>query len=187
MQIPHRAGRLIPANEKMNGPSGQTLDSMFLEPLGLERSDVWLCDLVPHSCINERQASALAHTYDQLEAKLGLPAYDWSPVPKILADNERRKEILEEVSSASPEVLITLGDQPLMWFTKHFGSKSKLAAYGKSTDSYGRLHEISVDNHRIHLLPLVHPRQAGKLGSHSKKWADLHKYWMTNIAKGLLS
>ncbi|OFW56550.1 MAG: hypothetical protein A2133_08530, partial [Actinobacteria bacterium RBG_16_64_13] len=32
---PHGAGRLVPANKTLNGPSGVTLDSMFLESLGI--------------------------------------------------------------------------------------------------------------------------------------------------------
>ena len=36
------------------------------------------------------------------------------------------------------------------------------------------------------LLPLVHPRQAAKLGSHSAKWSDFHESWMKDVAPNLL-
>jgi hypothetical protein len=54
--VPAGAGRLEPTAENLNGPSGMALDAEFLEPLGLSRSDAWLCDLVPYSCKNDRQA-----------------------------------------------------------------------------------------------------------------------------------
>ena len=50
--IPVSTGKLVPDDGKLNGPSGVTLDDRYLKPLGLTRSDVWLCDLVPHSCQN---------------------------------------------------------------------------------------------------------------------------------------
>ena len=43
--IPVIAGKLVPADGKLNAPSGVALDASYLKPLGLKRSDVWLCDL----------------------------------------------------------------------------------------------------------------------------------------------
>ena len=57
--IPSGIGYLKPAQAKLNGPSGQALDKYFLEPLGISRADTWLCDLVPHSCMNSNQKKAL--------------------------------------------------------------------------------------------------------------------------------
>lgn len=52
IQIPGKLGKLVPANRRFNGPSGIALDEKILGPLDLERRDAWLCDLVPHSCVN---------------------------------------------------------------------------------------------------------------------------------------
>ena len=52
IDIPQGAGRLVPAPCSLNGPSGRSVDNDFLAPLGLVRKDAWLCDLVPHSCMN---------------------------------------------------------------------------------------------------------------------------------------
>src|SRR5687767_9922054 len=49
IEVPPAVGRLLPADAQFNGPSGIALDEHILRPLGLERSDAWLCDLVPHS------------------------------------------------------------------------------------------------------------------------------------------
>ena len=48
IEIPASLGKLVPADEQYNGPSGKVLDELIIEPMGLSRSDVWLCDLVPH-------------------------------------------------------------------------------------------------------------------------------------------
>jgi uracil-DNA glycosylase len=104
----------------------------------------------------------------------------------MLASPDRRSEIEQEVLQASPAVLITLGDQPLRWFTRHFGSMAKLGSYGETADTYGRLHDIQVAGQKIKLLPLVHPRQAAGLGTHSLKWAGLHTRWMQDVAESLV-
>ncbi|MFZ4525730.1 MAG: hypothetical protein ACOYOE_09320 [Chlorobium sp.] len=136
--------------------------------------------------MNDRQKAVLASKYDEQRENLNLPRYYWPPVPPTLANEQRRSEIAGEVSEASPNIFITLGDQPLQWFTKYFGSKTKLSDYGDSFDQYGLLHDIRIAGRDMQLLPLVHPRQAAKLGSHSAKWADLHESWVKNVAPDLL-
>jgi len=186
--IPEGAGRIVPVAKNLNGPSGRALDKWYLKPLGLVREDAWLCDLVPHSCRNESQRIALKKNYDPKIDVLKLPAYKWEAVPSKLADESRQKEILNEIALASPSVIITLGDQPLKWFTSAIDSKTKsrLVDYGKSDTEYGLLHDISIGGHAMKLLPLVHPRQAGRLGGYSPEWAECHDKWVKSVAPGLL-
>ena len=184
--IPAGAGGLLPASEQFNGPSGNALNKSFLSPLGITRAESWLCDLVPLSRKNERQTAALARSYDLIAERLGLPAYHWPPVSLVLATAERRAAIEREIHEASPEIIITLGDLPLKWFTRHYGSKQQLSGYGVEHHKYGRLHPIQIADRKIQLLPLVHPRQAAGLGVHSSKWADLHKNWVSSVAGSLL-
>lgn len=178
IQLPAGAGRLAPASAQLNGPSGKALDQLFLQPLGLSREDAWLCDLVPHSCMNEKQALALRREYDPRRECLGLPDYDWPRLPDQLADERRRSEITDELLASGAEIIMTLGDQPLRWFTQYLGSEASLLAYGQTTARYGGLHPITVAGRRLHLLPLVHPRQAARLGSHSAAWAQTHDAWV---------
>lgn len=185
--VPPGAGRLVAASATLNGPSGMTLDSMFLEPLRITRRDAWLCDLLPESRCNPRQRAAIEREYDPRREALGLPPYNFPGVPSILTSATRRLEIQEEILSASPEVLITLGDQPLKWFTKHHGSQPALGPYGETPETYGRLHDLEIGGHALKLLPLVHPRQAGRLGSHSAMWSKLHGYWTDHVAPFLLA
>lgn len=177
IRLPHGAGQLIPAGDGLNGPSGRALDKKYLEPLGLTRADVWLCDLVPHSCMNARQGAALCKHYDPIAESLGLSDHDWPAVPKMLADEVRRNEIESELARSKARVVITLGDQPLKWFTSFYGSKSRLRSYGADLAHYGALHPVTINGQKLQLLPLVHPRQAGRLGGHSVDWANLHEHW----------
>ena len=184
--IPAGAGRLVAANKTLNGPSGVALDSMFLEPLGTTRGDAWLCDLLPESRCNPKQRAAIERAYDSRRERLGLPTYDFPPVPSVLASATRRREIEDEILAASPEILVTLGDQPLRWFAQYYGSRSALGLYGETPETYGRLHDLEVAGKALKLLPLVHPRQAGRLGSHSAIWSELHVHWTNHLALSLL-
>lgn len=47
IDIPPEAGKLVPAGQQFNGPSGRALDNLILKPMGVTREDVWLCDLIP--------------------------------------------------------------------------------------------------------------------------------------------
>ena len=185
--VPPGAGRLVPAGVNLNGPSGLTLDSMFLEPLGITRRDAWLCDLLPESRCNPSQRAAINREYDTRRETLDLSAYDFPAVPRILASPVRRLEIQGEILAASPEVLLTLGDQPLKWFARHYGAHATLGQYGETSGTYGRLHDLEIEGQSLKLLPLVHPRQAGQLGSHSAKWTQLHAHWVTDVAPQLLT
>jgi uracil-DNA glycosylase len=180
VRIPTGAGRLEPASAQLNGPSGKALADLFLQPLGLSRDDAWLCDLVPHSCMNAKQALALQREYDPVRESLGLPAYNWPSLPRELADSDRRADIERELVVSGAEVLLTLGDQPLKWFAQHYGTAADLSAYGQTPAQYGRLHSVTVAGRKLHLLPLVHPRQAARLGSHSVGWAELHDAWVAH-------
>lgn len=190
ISVPQGAGRLEPANRALNGPSGVTLDEAYLVPLlgsTDPRNRAWLCDLLPESRCNQMQAAALEREYVPLMDRYGLPKYDFPPVPAQLTNIQRNREIEEEIIQASPAVLVTLGDQPLKWFTSAYGSRKSLSSYGESAREYGSLHRISIGGHDTWLLPLVHPRQAGRLGRHSHKWHSLHSTWIESKANSVMA
>lgn len=188
ISVPKGAGHLVAASGHLNGPSGRALDVYFLAPLGFaSRDSVWLCDLLPESRCNRKQAGALEREYAGGIGRWNLPPFDFPKVPHVLADADRILEIEREIADANAAVLITLGDQPLRWFTSAYGSKRRLAGYGDTVDTYGRLHDVAIGGKRVRLLPLVHPRQAGRLGSHSTKWNDLHSHWTQFVAPGILA
>ena len=48
---------------------------------------------------------------------------------------------------------------------------------------YGELHEIQIDDATYQVLPLVHPRQAGKLGRSNYNWFQTHQDWIKRKEK----
>lgn len=136
--------------------------------------------------MNKKQAAALVREYDPLAKELGLPAYKWPALPTALANEQRRTDILRELEESGAEVVITMGDQPLKWFTRYHGTEDSLSKYGQTSEDYGRLHSFKIAGQDLRLLPLVHPRQAAKLGSHSSVWADLHAEWVAQPPAKLL-
>jgi uracil-DNA glycosylase len=173
--IPDELGKLIPADEQFNGPSGKALDDLFLVPLGFARQDAWLCDLVPHSCCNPSQREAVERAYLPLVEKHGLPMPSVPPVPQVLADDARRHAILAEIRESKTPLLVLLGDEPIKWFLRHFDRRwSRLSDFGV----YGQRHSVRLDGAGVELLPLAHPRQAARLGRSSERWARSHEEWI---------
>lgn len=172
--FPPSVGRLEPA-DALNGPSGRALDQCILQPLGVCRNDAWLCDLVPYSCANKNQARAIADRYAPLAGLHGLPEASIPSLPAELANDARKTAILEELRESQAKTLILLGDKPVQWFLKNFDAR-----WGRLSDfeGYGGLHSVQIDGMRLKVLPLVHPRQAGRLGSFSPKWYAAHAQWV---------
>ena len=187
ISVPSELGKLFPANRQFNGPSGLALDELILNPLGIDRGDAWLCDLVPHSCMNERQEKAIQRAYMPIADQYRLAKPTLPPVPKFLADDVRRHEILEEIKESCASTLILLGDEPITWFFRHFDPRwKKLADFGESESLYGRLHFLTLAGKEMAVLPLAHPRQVAKLGRFSQKWYHQHQLWLLDIAGNLL-
>lgn len=186
--LPSGLGRLVPANSKLNGPSGRALDEAFLAPLGLDRSQVWLCDLVPHSCMNVGQKRAIERQYMQYVERGIVESASVPELPHPLVGDTRRAEILEEIQKCDPRVIVLLGDEPIRWFLKCFDPRwRKLSDFGTDAASYGRLHLVQIDGRSYCVLPLAHPRQANRLGPHSSKWYTLHQQWAANGKPQLLA
>lgn len=187
ISIPDSLGRLEAASRQFNGPSGIALDELFLIPLGLTRNDAWLCDLVPHSCINPAQQKTIERAYLPLGQRYQLPQTAVPRVPKKLSDEPRRKAILEEIHESEADVLILLGDQPIKWFLHFYDTRwQRLSDFGSAPQSYGRLHDVTIVDRKMWVLPLAHPRQVAKLGRSSPIWYNLHQSWLNEHANKLL-
>jgi uracil-DNA glycosylase len=181
IDLPREAGRLEQAAAHFNGPSGKTLDDMYLAPLGVTREDTWLCDLLPESRINPNQRKALNKHYQPLVDQLSLPE---CTIPnfsssELRRQNNRHVEILEEIEESKADTIILLGDLPIKHWLTFFTDYKKLSDFGETVNSYGKSHEIKISGKSYNILPLVHPRQAGSLGKASKKWTYLHAQWIS--------
>lgn len=186
ISIPDELGTLtVPKDSRLNGPSGRALDEKFLKPLGFDRDDVWLCDLLPYSRVNENQKKAIDNNYKQdmiRKYKLTpatIPLFD----KKELDSPSRRAEILQELEDSKAETLILLGDLPIYWYLRYFDKRfSRLAQFGKRPDTYGKVQQISINGRPYKVIPLCHPRQADRLGTSNSKWGSLHDLWITKLS-----
>lgn len=182
INLPEQLGKLtVPTNKNLNGPSGRALDNLFLKPLNLDRKSTWLCDLLPESRVNEKQRLAIDNHYSaDLIEKYKLPLPTVPNFDKAELNLElRRIEILEELEESKADTLILLGDLPIYWFLRFYNKEySKLSQFGDTYETYGREHEIQINNKTYKVIPLCHPRQADRLGSSNEKWGQLHDNWM---------
>lgn len=182
IDLPREAGRLEPAAAHFNGPSGKTLDDMYLAPLGVTREDTWLCDLLPESRINPNQRKAINKHYQPLVGELGIsectiPDFSGS---ELRRQEDRYFEILQELEESQADTIVLLGDFPIKHWLAHFTKYRKLSDFGETPPDYGNYHKIEISGKYYKVLPLVHPRQAGSLGKASKKWTELHAGWISD-------
>lgn len=179
IEIHKDLGNLVPAAANLNGPSGITLDSQYLYPLGYSRNDAWLCDLLPYSRLNPNQKKAIEEKYNTLSAKYNLPICNIPPLSKNDLDNtERIQEILTELQRSEASTIILLGDLPIKHFLSHYSKYTKLSDFTSKSNSYGKNVEIKIEGKIYQVFPLVHPRQAGNLGFSSKDWSENHNNWV---------
>lgn len=189
INIPSECGSLKPSDSRFNGPSAKILDKNILAPLGLNRQDVWLCDLLPEARLNSNQINRILKSYDPLKAQYGLNEVTVPPRPKDGEDSfcnaERAKEVTKELLASQANLLILLGDIPFKKYLTRVGENLSL---GNSLDEYarqygyGHVSQVLIDGKCFSLLPLAHPRQIGGLGSYNQKWRDLHAAWEKEIA-----
>lgn len=97
ISVPPAVGSLEPATPDMNGPSGRTLDTHYLQPLGFDRESTWLCDLLPQSRQNDSQADAVRRECEPLVVQGVLPPATIPPVPSRFADKARLQAIEMEL------------------------------------------------------------------------------------------
>ena len=175
IQIPYQLGKLGAAEKQFNGPSGIALDDLILKPLRLTRTNTWLCDLVPYSCMNSSQQTALEREYFPIAEKYDLPLPTVPRVPYKLSNKKRRQAILEELEESGAEVIILLGDKPIQWFLQYYDERWKRLSDFKS---YGKEHITEIAGKKYRVLPLAHPRQIAQLGRSTRKWFELHQEWI---------
>lgn len=184
LTVPHELGELMPAHKDLNGAPGRALDYNLLEPLGLTRPQTWLCYLIPFALANKSQRKSI-RKYMGFKERFNLPSAIVKPdvIKSKLIHQNRIDEIVEEIKESKAEILITLGDLPLHHFVKQFHKNmGSLSAFEK----YGKLHEIKIGDKDMLLLPVVHPRQAGRKGKYTKRWYGFHDYWLENKAENIL-
>ena len=181
IRIPKEMGILEPAGSHFNGPSAKVLDEHVLAPLGFSRKDAWLCDLLPETRLNPSQVRVIQKEYEPKAKKYGLNEVTIPRRPTSFCDKSRCNEIVSELEESKAELLVLLGDIPVLQFlnqvteVKYKNLQEYVELYG-----YGIRSQIAINGKEYQVLPLAHPRQIGKLGTHSEKWYKLHRIWENN-------
>ena len=159
------------------------MNELYLAPLGFTRAEAWLCDLVPHSYMNENQRDAINTHYIPKSRMYNLPTASIPEKPVKLTDEKRRNEILAELEESKAEIIILLGDDPIKWFLSFVSDckKTHLAEFGRETEKYGLKHQISINSKTYNVIPLAHVRQGGGLGKNIPEWERLHTDWVENM------
>lgn len=183
IEIPGEIGTLVPANGALNGPSAKVLEENILKPLGVSRNQAWLCDLLPESRMNPNQVKAIRGEYIPLIKQYGLnevtvPLRKWK-----ICDDDRRREVTNEIKKSKARKLILLGDIPIQQYLKYVANID-FSSLHEYTDKcgYGTPRPTVIDNDfEIDVIPIAHPRQIGRLGHSNSYWADEHKKWKPKI------
>jgi len=187
IEIPDELGHLEPAVYNFNGPSGRSLDEEYLFPLGLSRKDVWLSDIYPFAHMNKGQKKAIAREYLPLLSKYDLPKPSLLPAPQKEPGTDRRVDIWQEIIFSGAKIVILLGDKPISWFIQFLVPEfGRLSDFGTDSTSYGQLHPVTIQDRNLMILPLVHPRQASRLGASTIRWFELHQNWKSQFAQAIL-
>ena len=83
--------------------------------------------------------------------------------------------ILDELSESQAKVPFLLGGLPIKWFMKFYDPHwSALSEF----EPYGRFRDVELGVRRIQVLPLTHPKNAGRLGASSDLWSQRHEHWV---------
>lgn len=187
INFPPELGRLVPADENINGPLSDVLDKSFLMPLGFKRKDAWLCDFLPYPRINQIQQKLIKTHYNPLLKSFGLPECS---IP-VLNEDEfnnpvRVDEIVAEIEQSKADTILLLGDVPISYFLSHFAKYKKLTDFGDSPSKYGIARNRIIAGKTYKVIPLLHPRQSSTMGITNVYWDDYHMTWYFRKGRLLL-
>jgi uracil-DNA glycosylase family 4 len=135
-----------------NSKSGKALDDNYLNPLRLCRDHVWITNLF--KCRYKK------------------------PIKELKKDknnyiNECKKWLVQEIKMVKPKIIITLSDKEVYQSFRHLFNLSTPNIF---KEAVGRSHDISIENLKIKLFPMVHPHMSIKnYKKGSAYWSEQHK------------
>lgn len=185
IQIPSELGKLIPLNDESNAPLGKVVDELYLEPLEYKRDDVWFCNLIPYSRLNQDQEKAIEANYKPLVEVNNLTGCT-IPVlhPSEFENQSRLGEILAELEQSQADTILLLGDLTIKHFLSHFTDFQSLSDFTKDFDDlgklvyYGKTYKINIAGKQYNVIPLTHPRPDLNFKSGGIYWNEFHEYWL---------
>lgn len=169
-------GRLQPVG-RLNGSSGQVLQSRVLEPLGFDPAQAWTTDALPFFHVHRgegTQGAAMTERYDDFALSHGLPVHSLPtrpPVDQLVrrAIEDEGERLRQELRESRTPLLITLGNEALAVAAALVDGD--LPATLRPDESYGKRVAAHLGEMKIEVLPLVHP------GQRSATWLQVHDRW----------
>ena len=159
----------------LNGSSGLWVEENVLKPLGATRADAWITDCLDTYRCSDGLAARIADTYAPFAAEEGLPAAQLAGHPSENAIVEEalrvhRQRLLQELATAKPELIVTLGNAALRVLRElpiALGGPAALHADA----GYGKELRVTVAGVTARWLPLAHPAAP-------KRYQVAHAAWV---------
>lgn len=172
----HGWGTVTPAG-RLNGSSGRWVDEKVLQPLGIQRQDVWFTDCVDTYRCSKGNADRIADTYREFAASRSLPEARLLPHPSedaIVTESARchLQRLNEELLSAEPSLVITLGSAAARVFRLLVESEELPANPLVDLPAYGTEHLVSHEARSIQWLALSHPEAPAPWRKRHEAWSE---------------
>lgn len=162
---------------RMNGSSGAWVDDRVLRPLGVDRSQTWITDCVDTYFSSTGAAARFedpAMVSSLIELGLAPPKHRRHPseteiVKEALAIHTER--LLDELHTARPRLVVTLGNAALRVLTALTGGDKRLRL-SSAIESYGQPLQARTSEHAFELIPLAHPAAPKIYQTAHGKWKE---------------
>ncbi|NTW88153.1 MAG: hypothetical protein HGB26_03320 [Desulfobulbaceae bacterium] len=172
-------GRVEPCG-KLNGPSGEWVQTKLLDQLHVTRDDAWITDCLDTYFESDAAAKRLdSEKITSWVERLNIPTRNHFPHPTEsqivqMALGEHRERLTKEFAVARPERVVTLGNAAYRVFSE-IADSSDCSIRKLTTESYGAPINVSVDGKWVEWIPLAHPAAP-------KIYQEAHKNWMASLS-----
>lgn len=163
--------------QRFNGPSGRWVMDNVLNRFGISPSAAWLTDCLTTYRQSDGQSARIADTYETLAKSIGLPEVQLQPHPnedEIVTEAQRSEKdrLLEELRTASPEVLATLGNAALRVMSELVSCEEPPPSRLSPGQTYGTpLQATLPEGSLVKWYALAHPAAPGPYQDRHKLWA----------------
>ncbi len=171
-------GRVEPCGD-LNGSSGVWVDRFVLNAFGVSRDDAWITDCLDTYHESTKAAARLdSEGVSGIIAKLGIPQRRHAPHPaeSTIVGNAiagHLPRLRQEIATANPDIVVTLGNAALRVLNALSGSGSKPIKKLAADESYGVGLGVEVGDRARQWFPLAHPAAPKKYQIEHAKWAKL--------------
>jgi hypothetical protein len=160
----------------LNGSSGRWIDECVLQPLGHTRSEAHITDCLDTYRASDAVARAIEERFapfcerhDLERSRLAAHPSESGIVKEALDSHAAR--LRSELSTAQPELIVTLGNAALRVVCSLADGDPSLPGKLAINDKYGERHVVSIDKRPCDVLPLAHPGAP-------ERYQDTHSMWV---------